>query len=371
MSDCVRCADYGDAGGEILSCINAPIDAFGVWTLALDATDQEIGLAWTSLDSQGKVGLHFARFAPDLSLIEQRLLLDLACPGQLALAARPGGWSVAVDSGSGMHLLALDATGQITTDVAFADKIGVQPMLAKREGGDPLLLWIPPVTRGGPSAIKTALVASGGTMLGPESSITFPGEIKPGLPSGWGSVVAVGAGWMVALRAGSNATDTIYIASLSAAGAQVGPLHTPVGVNSEYPSLAVAGAEARMSFSRFGDTDRGMYLVPLTTDGASTSPAQKVGAWQMGFYGFAPIAIKGSDTLILHTPERESLDLVHLYDGDAAAPIARTIATDSILTKMLTRRGSDVILAWINGNPLDRFGTRSAPMGIGMARIAP
>jgi hypothetical protein len=83
--ECTRCSPLGQS---LLSCGEAPIDAFGPWTLALDATDREVGLAWVSLDAHAQAGLHFARFAADLTLIEQRGPFGPSCPHESALATR-------------------------------------------------------------------------------------------------------------------------------------------------------------------------------------------------------------------------------------------------------------------------------------------
>jgi hypothetical protein len=184
--------------------------------------------------------------------------------------------------------------------------------------------------------------------------------------------VAAGDGWLVAVSAYDSVspTWTIYIASLSATGAQVGPFQTPVFAYTANPNLAAAGAQVRMSFSRNGWPEEVLYVAPLTTSGASAGAATQIGT--MGdFQVGAPIAINGNETLMLTAPPtNERLDLLHVDGGDAADHAVRTIATDSINTKTIARRGSEFIVAWINGSP-SHVQVHEGPMGIGMARIAP
>jgi hypothetical protein len=371
-SACTRCSPLDTS---LLWCGNAPVDAVAPWMMALAATETEVGLAWVSLDASDYVRLHFARFAPDLSLLDQKILSGPVCPHALALAARPGGWSLAVESGEGLHLLALDASGVQTAALqVFAEAHFSASILAARPAAEPLLVWIPPSSSDG-SQFRAALVNPGGASLAPATNIAAPFP----LVDRQFSVAATADGWLLALRASeSSATDTIYIAPLAANGALAGPFQAPFGTYVEHPRLTAFGNEVRMTFGKFENGSGGVSFSRLTPAGKALGSRAVIGPGAT-YYGEAPPVPVGADTFVLlptatgNGGEAERLDVVRVNETGAQVYAPRTIVGDPqrIHSHTIARRGSDVIVAWINGVPGAHDPWDMGPAGIGLARVVP
>jgi hypothetical protein len=355
------------------TCIDAPIDAFGVARFVIDATDQEIGIAWMSPGSTGDLGLHFARFAPDLTLIQQVGPFGPDCPTNVTLAASGGGWSLAVDTASGMHLIALDAAGALTSDVIFLDRIDVAPKLVPRAGSQPLLLSTPIQPSGSRSLVKAALVNAAGNGLGAESSLTgFPGEL-PYRDDETG--IAVPDGWLVAVTAMSGGRLSAYVTHLDPSGAPSGGgAVAPFGPDIHWPHLAITAGEVRMSVSSFGTLLDPRY-VSLTTSGAIAGPVVLIPGLA-NFSGPAEIAILGTDTLAVRHAFINGLsakvELARVNVSGMVVHATRTLAAspEDMYSSRIVRRGSEAIVAWINGAPIETA-SRLGPTGLGLARVAP
>ena len=373
-SACTRCSATDDV---LRACINAPVDASVPTRIAMDATDQEIAIAWTSPDAAGVLRLHFARFAPDLTLISESGPFIGTCPDEIALAARPGGWSLVVTSHANMHLLALDATGAQTAvrPVAslWSSRTNTKVVLAHREGTGPLLAW----------------------------DDGFAGDPPIPTPYGWGHIMLVGAdGNSIASGPAPLHFDAPTLESIAAIPTPVGWLvasdhHSADGSNlSEIeivetnwdgilqrdapraglpngkPRMAAEGRDFRMSFLLGGS----VYVTGLAYNGVLLGEPVALGPQ---YNHPAPLVlIDGSTSVFAAFGTGNAPRALHYLQYDAnfkpvGAP--RVIATDAdaIKTYVAARRGPDAIVAWINGTPPAPGTSGIGPSSIGLARVTP
>jgi hypothetical protein len=376
-SECTRCAPTDDI---VRSCINAPLDATVPTAIAMDANDQEIALAWTSLDATGTLGLHFARFAPDLTLISERGLLGPSCPGEIALAARPGGWSLAVNSPGSLRLLALDATGATTSDILVASlsplsAANSRTVLVHRDGEGPLLAWADAARAPSPFYGVVTRVSSDGASVGMPQDLAFEHPIVEL------TAAPTLAGWLVSAEQLIGGSEPNQIESF-----EIGPDGSPLpdapiagGWYSGKPRLAAEGTDLRRSCSSLGARNQppaGIHFGKVVHQGVVTGPLVFVGP--AGHYDYAAPMVIINGTTSLFTAYSESTyprSLQYMqYDAQGTLLVGpRIIATDidAIKTYVTARRGPDAVVAWINGQPPMLGAPGIGPSSIGMARVTP
>jgi hypothetical protein len=354
---------------SLLACGNAPIDDRSPWTLALAATEQEVGLAWVSRDPSGGDGLHFGRFATDLTLIEEKGPFGPSCPGHIAIAARPGGWSLAVEASDGLHLLALSANGDVTADLRVQSHTSSLPWnLALRDGAEPILMWTERSgTPVGTDDLHVARVNTDGSSLAPDTIVKFP------FPLGEISAVAAGDGWLLAAEAGS--ARSIHIAPLAADGMPAGPMQAPFDPKAVNPRMTASPTGPRMTF--YNGAER--YFVALTNTGVPIGAPVPLAPTPRNSVE-APVTAFGGDTVALLPTSQEFLlrgwakwlEIVRLDANGAPTGASKTVVADPQVMQAyaMVRRGPEVVLAWVNGRE-DRGNPGLGPMSIGMARLAP
>ena len=360
-SGCDRCMPKA---GHLAACDQDAVLAKYPSTLALAATDQEIGVAWISQDG-GQPEAWFARLAPDLSLISKTGPFAPTCPQSVALAARPGGWVLATGWYTGVVVHALDATGKLSA-TTFASNTGSMPSLGQRSADGPLLIW----NEG--KALGVALVSADGATVTPKPKIVLPQEIVTEVPP---AVAFVGDGFLVAIRSGSR----VVVARVEADGSWTGGIKQPAPESTEYASLAASGGDARLTYSNFGSPTIGVELVHLDKSGDATSPP----SW----WALRRI------TSTRRSPSRSARTRRWSW---AATPAVRTsrpsstcagwtplvrscwgpekIAADPswITQYRAVGRGADVIVGFLSGTSWSSSNAGAAfPIGIGLARIQP
>lgn len=137
VRDCDSCLGAPSQVG----CARPRIDAFDVGDVALSANEDGLAAAWLSFDDQ----LHFARFAPDLTLLGERTGCTVAGDAlPLALAPTPGGWVLVlggVGDAPSMRVFRLDADGnELAPPRVVAN--ATYPVLAPRPGAPPWLAYL-------------------------------------------------------------------------------------------------------------------------------------------------------------------------------------------------------------------------------------
>jgi hypothetical protein len=388
-SGCTRCAATDDV---VRACINAPVDASVPSAIAMDATEQEIALAWTSPDTAGSLRLHFARFAPDLTLISESGPFGPPCVGKIALAARPGGWSLAAETAADLQLLALDATGAMTSVIPVASlwpsRVSTKMVLAHRDGSGPLLAWedgfagvdLPPLRGWG----HMNLVSADGASTMGASPAGLPLSLELIAPTvGDLAAIPTPVGWLVASDHQSadepDLTET-EIVELSYEANLVKHFAPSTG-SSGQPRLAAEDRTFRISrvFQASADGTAN-HVAPLTYDGLGGFP---VALGAPGYINPAPmVLINGATSVFTAVGTGNSPRALHYLQYDALLQPAgilqpvgmpRVIATDidAIKTYVAARRGPDAVVAWINGAPPAAGTPGIGPSSIGLARVTP
>ena len=376
-SGCTRCSATNDV---LRACLDAPVAASVPTAIAMDATDQEIALAWTSLDTAGDLRLHFARFAPDLTLISERGPFGPSCAGAIALASRPGGWSLAVTAGEKLQVLTLDATGATTGEYSvpsYPTNANTKMVLAHRDGTGPLLVWDDARHTGDP-----AFVGYGTKIL-----LDADGRLPEGAPQWWPpnlelngptleglAAIPTPVGWLVASDHQSvddpNLTE-VEVVELTYDGRLVRDAPR-AGFRNGKPRMAAEGRDFRMSFVA-AEPPGAAYVVTLTYNG-QTGNGTALGP---GYENYAPLVlINGATSVFTAFGTGHSPRALHYLQYDAnLQPVGapRVIATDAdaIKTYVAARRGPDAIVAWINGAPPAPSVPGIGPSSIGLARVTP
>lgn len=136
VRDCDSCVGAPNQ----VACARPRVTAVHVGSLALASDGDVVAAAWTTHEDI----LGFARFSPDLKLLDHRSCSPPAERGSVALAPVPGGWvlavgGVSIDSAE-LSLYRLDSAGN---ELAPPRKImnAVRPALAARPGAPPLLVY--------------------------------------------------------------------------------------------------------------------------------------------------------------------------------------------------------------------------------------
>ena len=113
--DTSGCRDCVPLGAGLVSCGEAPLPVNQPWSLAVAATDTEVGIAWLGQADDSTL-VSFARLAPGLDLLGSQVL-DSGPPScasawrGVAVAAVASGWLIAVGGAPEVIVYAVDRAG--------------------------------------------------------------------------------------------------------------------------------------------------------------------------------------------------------------------------------------------------------------------
>jgi hypothetical protein len=127
-------------------------------------------------------------------------------------------------------------------------------------------------------------------------------------------------------------------------------------------SLVAGAPDLRVVYSGFNSTDleRAIYWRRLDSSGMGTAPRVALG-WDVGYSLGRSLAVAvGGDSVILLSDFSTRASIVRVTAaGEIATPVFDIAAAPGFYKFAMARRGSDVVIGWL------------APLGLGLARIAP
>jgi hypothetical protein len=359
---CERCAPLGM---PVRWCGAVPIDAREVMSFALEGTDDEVGLAWIAREPVGMYAVHFARLSSSLEIIQQVGPLHTGCADQymgVHIASRPGGWLLAIDGQQSLRLLVLDRDSHVVGDREVAEP-GFVPFLASRPDGDPLIGWRGGELPGGPNSLKVAVVEPWGVWEG-MCPARFP----------WDSLEAsaswVGDGWLLAFGTESKQHGVdMHSVPIDRNGLPGEPILLTGNLGDA--SLLADGGDVRIVYRGIDQGGIGETRIQhLTSRGVPVGSFTSLGQLaDDNVYGpFAAIGNRTSAVMPIHAGGgSKTLRIVTLDSNGAKVDTPSIIAFDPKAMQQFSasRRGPEVIIAWLNGSPY------GSAVSIGMARIAP
>ncbi len=171
------CAELGYTGGQVVcselcshdvrdcnSCLSPPnqvacarprVDAHEVIDIALASDGNSVAAAWVSFNHD----VYFARFSPELELLDYRPCSYVEQAFQVSLAPHPGGWLLAVGTGVGVgevYLQRLDDGGTVLSTRTIENAMA--PSLAARSGTSPLLVYADSTMSAGQNQLSAELL---------------------------------------------------------------------------------------------------------------------------------------------------------------------------------------------------------------------
>ncbi len=331
VRDCDSCL----GSDHQLGCARPRVDGFDVLDVQLASTGDTLAAAWMSFDG----ALHFARFTPDLELLDQREGCATVGVGPLALAPTPGGWMLAV-GGFGdspeTQLFRLDAAGneigapRLLPDAAY-------PVLVPRPGATPFLVYT-----------STPFAASQGDLiaelLDEEGAAVWQSFVTDGVFGELTAAATTDPGLLVAARRTDGVTSTTVFVSLDEAGAPSPPREVSDAVE---VALAPASPGRVVAVWRRGEAVELQWL-----DGAGEdvgprvllAPKDPVTATQER----SVIVSEGRAIVLLAEDMRRKLSLFHIEsDGSSAAqPYALAYEPGEVAWLAGAPIGADAVFAW-------------------------
>lgn len=346
--DRAACGACEVVSGALKSCKAGKLgeidpDHLALVTLADDAT----ALAWTEGPAGGG-GVHCTSFGPTTQIDTAIGPFGPAGARRVALARVEGGILIAVDTPEPSIAIFFLGTGKEAPTLGATIPDARDPILGAGPTGT-LLGW-----QDGTSTLHTALLSSTGALA------STPTTLFPIVEPDFGAIVDEGGQFLVAQRGPNGVT----IQRIAADGSPLSAT-SPVGQQTEYPTLALAGNEVRLAFADFAATPKvslarldptGKLLAPPTL--LATAPEQ---------YGEVPILVDGTGTLALFTGYTgqtgvgSRVDVRRFVGGPPVVPIPVARAPHVRHAKMV-RRSTDILAAWIGGD---------CPARIGYAAVTP
>jgi hypothetical protein len=362
--DDVTCNECPAGEPSLLRCGQAPVSAPSPWTVAVAATDAEVGLAWIDFDAESRTTLSFARLSPMLDRIGVTVLDDRVPPpanyytafNDIAAAPLSSGWVVVACGPSLLSLRAIGAdgaeTGRAVVDVLPAGAFPWSPVLAARPAGGPLLVW------GTQEGMRAAVIAADGRST--TAPVDLPTMDVAGLSGA--SATFVGDAFYVAYTIDRlDYQPAQRLVRIGLDGTVERTVDVLVGESLWGPSLAPGASDLRVAWRGsapgvVGD-DTATWWQRLGPAGDPISPRVVVGGLQMDA---GPTFAFGDDTVVF-TRELYGLTLSFTrvaLDGKVITP-PREILRAQISDYAAARRGPDVVVAW------------TGPRGLQLARVLP
>jgi hypothetical protein len=363
VADVSGCGACFPLDGSLVRCGPAPVGPAKTGLLAVAGKDAEVGLGLVVYDANDNATLSFARLSPALDAIGVTVLDDHVPPGgsspafaDLAAAALPSGWVLAVLGRSDLSLRALGAdgteTGRAVVDTASIGNHLSSPLLAEQPTGGPLLVWATD------SSLRAAVVAADGR------SATAPVDLPTADVSSYDPPTAAFVGdafyvvFPVQILPGAYA---LRIVRLGLDGTIAGMNDALPGELTFIPNIASGASELRLAYS--GSTTGVASDPPVTlwrrlavTGAALGSRAPLAGRAS----GLGPSFAFGDDTVVLVLGYNDlSISFARVAsDGSIVTPPHEIVRAPDLVYRA-ARRGPDVVVAW--------FG----PGGLQIARVTP
>ena len=342
---CVRCEG---PGGALVSCGDAPVEATRPWSLDIASSGPTLGMAWVAVTDDDTATLGFARFASNLDLLLEPVALPAECPEAVQLVAMNDSWLLAVESGAGVELIALDDAGEVLASEVLT-ATGVAPRLAPGPDGA-LVVW-----GEGDGEAWAAIVDDTATAITAPALLPFGEELDSydyDL-----SAAYVGDGYLVAARV---FLDGVQLARVEPDGAAALTTTTPVPEDTEYPRLVAQGGDVRLTYTDFsgGIGSSGPRWIRLDSAGEAASPIVELG-YTPDYFGSTPHVIRGGETVALlpgHSGITYAATALDLYQLDAQGQeldVPQRVVTDPMLLReaRAAALGDSIVVAWINGSP--------------------
>ena len=343
-----------EASSRIDACVRADVDPAQPGALAIatgiDAAGQEvIAVAWATHTLGGSGALHFARFASDLTLIEESPCLATGAR-QVAIARVPSGWLVAAGTEGGITLVPLDASGgsRGTPRTIAGARI---PILAEREGGGPLLLYV----EASGNAEHAALLDEDGVAAW--DVVAFTDVVE----SQYGDAVFVGDGFLATQRGfGGVGVRRVELDST------LGPTSAFAGSSTEYPQLAWMGSAGQLVWADFSGSPR-LFTARIDRTGAATGAPVLLSPDD---FNPAPLTTVGGDPVVFLTGytgwtghgNRVAFTRLDASSATRFAPVLVATEPELFFEPRIAPLGDGAVLGWLSAG---------YPGGIRLARISP
>jgi hypothetical protein len=349
-SGCEVCA----TGARIDACVRAEVDpaqpgALAIATGTNAAGEDVIAVTWATHGPSGRGALHFARFAPDLSLLAESPCLATDAR-RVAIARVPSGWLVAADTTSGVTLVPLDVDGAPRGAPRTIAGAAI-PLLAERPSGGPLLLY----QEASGNSEHAALLDEGGVAAW--DVVAFTDTVE----SQYGDAVFVRDGFLATQRAFAG----VGVRRVELDG-RLGATSAFPGSSTEYPQLTWMGSAAQLVWADFSGSPR-LFTARLDRTGAPTSARVLLSADD---FNPAPMVTVGGDAVVFlpgytgWTGHGNRVAFTRLDASSAPRFAPVVVATDPALffEPRIAALGSSVVLGWLSAG---------YPGGIQLARVSP
>jgi hypothetical protein len=354
--DLSGCEECGASQPSVRFCGRLSIAAFDPGSLALAATDAEIGLAWAGTDAAGVMGLHFTRLSPDLAVLSSASVQsdsEFYGWGEVSVAPLPSGWVIAASGRDSLTLYPIAADGHLVGKTMVpTPRSPLKPLLAARPGAGPVLVWIVDYTNSG---LRAAVVADDGLSIATPIVLPLDGEpneheVDAAFVAGAVHVVApVDLGTVRPLR----------IVRILPDGSGASLVGGPSGRFLRLPAFVAGAANLDMVFQD-GDTTT---LTWQRYDGTGSAIASvDLGSFALLDY---VASVASGDAAAVLVPERGEPKLTLMEVQGASLRPGFTVAYANPFEPRLARRGAELIAAWVG------WGGGCASSRISIARLTP
>jgi hypothetical protein len=352
--------------------------------LGLAATDAEVGLAWVGHDTPSEgASIRFARLEPNLDLISSTKLEDDCGAFGVSAAVLPSGWLVGiyahhyvVEEGRGIqywgdeaYVHALDTQGRPTGRTTVAklppSEPGyiIGPVVAEQPGGGPLIAWA-----GDGKAVGHGLHVA--VVSGDGRSVTQPIEVPID------TLVPLSAAFVQDsfYVAAGGLNNNLQLVRVARDGSSASLIDALPGEQVEHPALVQGADDLRIiydgplpDFSAWPPMWRrispaGEGVSPAISLSTRSGPAlglafgpETFAVLGRGLPGWSqPVGERGSALAVA----RVTADAGVVSSADEFAKVA------FIRQYHAVRRGTDAVIAWLGGGPMQVD-------HIGIARLTP
>ena len=359
------CGECFALDASLVGCGPAPVGPMKPASFAIAATDAEVGLGLLEYDAADSATVSFARLSPALASIGVTVLDDHVAPGrtypafsQLAAAALPAGWVLAVVSPSDLSLRAMGAdggeTGRAVVDTLPNDGFPASPFLAAQPSGGPLVVW---ATSAG---LRASVIAADGRSATTPVDLPTPDVASYDPPT----AAFVGDAFYVAFPVQTvPSAYALRLVRVGLDGTVGSPMDLYPGEPIFMPDLASGASDLRLAYA--GPTT-GVAADPpvtlwrrLTPAGQTLAPASQIAG---RLIGVGPSFAFGDDTVVLVYQLDGvgfSISLVRVASDGSIVTLPHAVARAPSLGYVAARRGPDVVAAWLG------------PHGLQLARVTP
>lgn len=359
-----NCAECFALDASLVRCGPARVSAERKGFLAVAATDAEVGIGLVGYDANNDATVSFARLSPTLDPIGSVTVFDDHVPpdayfpafGDLAAAALPLGWVLAVIGRSDLSLRAIAVDGTETGRVVVDTMPNVGsltfPLLAGQQSGGPLLVWSAGMV------LRASVIAADGR------SVTTPVDLPTSDVAGYDppSAAFVGDAFYVVFSIQTMADGSalrivrVGVDGTIASTNDALPGEPMFGVN-----LAAGANELLLAYSGpptgvLGDQPVTLWR-RLTTTGQELTSRSPLAGPSMGL---GPSLAFGDDTVVFVLGlDGLSISFARIANDGSIVTPPHDIVRAPYLGYRAARRGPDVVVAW------------GGPGGLQIARVTP